>query len=89
MSTSVFSQDCLTQLEELDALESDMGLETEDGMPAYLQPDKESGLDAGLNLPSAPTGHAAVPAGQAGTQASFIFQIENKSRITQNEKLRS
>ncbi|GFY84653.1 hypothetical protein Acr_03g0014270 [Actinidia rufa] len=68
-------------------LESDMGLETEDGMPAYLQPDKESGLDAGLNLPSAPTGHAAVPAGQAGTQASFIFQIENKSRITQNENI--
>ncbi|PSR98792.1 Charged multivesicular body protein [Actinidia chinensis var. chinensis] len=54
---------------ELDALESDMGLETEDGVPAYLQPDKEPDLDAELNLPSAPTGHAAVPAGRAGTQA--------------------
>ena len=74
---------------ELDALESDMDLETEDGMPAYLQPDKEPDLDVGLDLPSAPTGHAAVPAGQADTQASFIFQIENKSIITHNEKLRS
>ncbi|XP_057463945.1 vacuolar protein sorting-associated protein 60.1-like [Actinidia eriantha] len=54
---------------ELDTLESDMGLETEDAMPAYLQPDKEPDLDAELNLPSAPTGHGAVPAGRAGTQA--------------------
>ncbi|GFP93076.1 charged multivesicular body protein 5 [Phtheirospermum japonicum] len=39
---------------ELDALEADMGFETEgDGVPSYLQPD----LDAELNLPSAPTGH--------------------------------
>ncbi|GMN60996.1 hypothetical protein TIFTF001_030082 [Ficus carica] len=41
---------------ELDALEADMGTETEaDGVPSYLQPD----LDAELNLPSAPTGNAA------------------------------
>lgn len=61
---------------ELDALESDMGLETEDGVPAYLQPDKEPDLDAELNLPSAPTGHAAVPAGRAGTQVNFLFIIQ-------------
>lgn len=54
---------------ELDALEADMGMETEsDGVPSYLQPDKESDLDAELNLPSAPSGHA-VPAGRANTQA--------------------
>ncbi|GFQ08725.1 hypothetical protein PHJA_003016500 [Phtheirospermum japonicum] len=35
-----------------------MGFETEgDGVPSYLQPDKEPDLDAELNLPSAPTGH--------------------------------
>ncbi|KAL2490939.1 Uncharacterized protein Adt_26567 [Abeliophyllum distichum] len=44
---------------ELDTLEADMGMETEgDGVPSYLQPDKEFDLDAELNLPSAPTGHA-------------------------------
>lgn len=47
---------------ELDALEADMGMETEStGVPAYLQPDKEPDLDAELSLPSAPTGHGAVP----------------------------
>ncbi|KAF4401216.1 vacuolar protein sorting-associated protein 60.2 [Cannabis sativa] len=46
-------------LGELDALEADMGMETEsDGVPSYLQPDKESDLDAELNLPSAPMGYA-------------------------------
>ncbi|CAK9183948.1 unnamed protein product [Ilex paraguariensis] len=55
---------------ELDALEADMGMETEgDGVPAYLQPDKEPDLEAELNMPSAPTGHGAVPAGRANTQA--------------------
>lgn len=50
---------------ELDALEADMGMETEsDGVPSYLQPEREeSELDAELNLPSAPTGHAPMPAG--------------------------
>lgn len=49
---------------ELDALEADMGMETEgDGVPSYLQPDKETDLDAELNLPSAPSGQAA-PAGK-------------------------
>ncbi|CAN1298177.1 Vacuolar protein sorting-associated protein 60.2, partial [Linum perenne] len=47
---------------ELDALEADMGFDTEgEGVPSYLQPDKESDLDAELNLPSAPMGHAARP----------------------------
>ncbi|KAI5648357.1 hypothetical protein M9H77_34362 [Catharanthus roseus] len=50
---------------ELDALEADMGMETEsDGMPSYLQPDKESDLDSELNLPAAPTGHGPIPAGR-------------------------
>ncbi|KAH8502029.1 hypothetical protein POPTR_008G018300v4 [Populus trichocarpa] len=54
---------------ELDALEADMAMETEsDGVPSYLQPDKEPDFDSELNLPSAPTGHAA-PAGRANNQA--------------------
>lgn len=37
-----------------------MGFETEgDGVPSYLQPDKESDLDSELNLPSAPIGGRA------------------------------
>ncbi|KAM7463774.1 hypothetical protein LguiA_031895 [Lonicera macranthoides] len=55
---------------ELDALEADMGMETEsDGVPSYLQPDRESDLDSELNLPSAPTGQAAMPAGRSNNQA--------------------
>lgn len=54
---------------ELDALEADMGNETEaDGVPSYLQPDKEPDLDDELNLPPAPTG---APSGRA--QVSFLF----------------
>jgi len=50
---------------ELDALEADMGTETEsDAVPSYLQPDKEPDLDAELNLPAAPTGNAAPPSRQ-------------------------
>ncbi|KAI6670042.1 hypothetical protein NL676_004927 [Syzygium grande] len=54
-------------LDELDALEADMGMESEVGVPSYLQPEKESDLEE-LNLPSAPTGHAA-PAGRTNAQA--------------------
>lgn len=55
---------------ELDALEADMGMETEsDGVPSYLQPDNLTDLDSELNLPSAPTGHSAVPAGRSHAQA--------------------
>ncbi|KAK4756112.1 hypothetical protein SAY87_009869 [Trapa incisa] len=43
---------------ELDALEADMGMENEAGVPSYLQPDKEPDMEE-LSLPSAPTGHAA------------------------------
>ncbi|XP_077235628.1 vacuolar protein sorting-associated protein 60.1-like [Tasmannia lanceolata] len=51
---------------ELDALEADMGTETEsDGVPSYLQPD----LDTELNLPQAPSGNAAVPPSRYNTQA--------------------
>ncbi|RYQ92277.1 hypothetical protein Ahy_B09g098464 isoform C [Arachis hypogaea] len=54
---------------ELDALELDMGNETEaDGVPSYLQPDKETDLEAELNLPPAPTGQTTVPAGRSNPQ---------------------
>ncbi|KAJ8551613.1 hypothetical protein K7X08_021628 [Anisodus acutangulus] len=56
-------------LGELDALEADMETEGE-GVPSYLQPDKETDLDAEFNLPSAPTGHAPMPAGRANLQAN-------------------
>lgn len=56
---------------ELDALEADMGMETEsDGVPSYLQPDKEPDLDAELNLPSAPMGHAE-PGGRSNAQVQY------------------
>ncbi|KAF2302764.1 hypothetical protein GH714_006738 [Hevea brasiliensis] len=55
---------------ELDALEADMGMETEsDGVPSYLQPDKEPDLESEINLPSAPIGHAAAPVGRNNAQA--------------------
>jgi len=52
---------------ELDALEADMESESE-GVPSYLQPDRESDLDSELNLPSAPTGQTAVPHGRSNVQ---------------------
>ncbi|KAG8493388.1 hypothetical protein CXB51_010804 [Gossypium anomalum] len=53
---------------ELDALEADMGTEA-DGVPSYLQPDKEEpDLDAELNLPTAPSGNATAAAGRANAQ---------------------
>ncbi|KAJ0771316.1 putative Snf7 family protein [Helianthus annuus] len=55
-------------LGELDALEADMGQETEgEGVPSYLQPDNEPDLSEELNLPSAPSGQA-VPAGRVNNQ---------------------
>ncbi|GLT88715.1 hypothetical protein SLE2022_067280 [Rubroshorea leprosula] len=59
---------------ELEALEADMGNEA-DEVPSYLQPEKEE-PDSGaeLNLPSAPTGHAA-PAGRASAQADDEFGL--------------
>ncbi|EOY19285.1 SNF7 family protein [Theobroma cacao] len=54
---------------ELDALEADMGSEA-DGVPSYLQPDKEEpDLDAELNLPSVPSGSTTAPAGRSNAQA--------------------
>ncbi|KAA3481517.1 charged multivesicular body protein 5-like isoform X1 [Gossypium australe] len=45
---------------ELDALEADMGSEA-DGIPSYLQPDKEEpDLDTEFNLPAAPTGNTTA-----------------------------
>ena len=55
---------------ELDALEADMGSEA-DGVPSYLQPDKEElDLDAELNLPSAPIGNAT--AGRSNAQVNLL-----------------
>ncbi|GAA0184837.1 hypothetical protein Leryth_016589 [Lithospermum erythrorhizon] len=63
-------------LGELDALEADMGLETEgEGVPSYLQPDKDSDLDSELNLPSAPIGNASMPAGRVNTQGEDNFGL--------------
>ncbi|KAG6523916.1 hypothetical protein ZIOFF_013804 [Zingiber officinale] len=59
---------------ELDALEADMGTETEsDAVPSYLQPDKESDLDAELNLPAAPMGNAAAMVNRARPQPYIAF----------------
>lgn len=61
---------------ELDALEADMGTES-DGVPSYLQPDREEpDLDSELNLPSAPTGHAApAAAGRANARNEDEFGL--------------
>lgn len=56
-----------------------MGTEA-DGVPSYLQPDTESDLDSELNLPSAPTGQAAVPAGRSNAQVNSIEFLQ-KCRI--------
>eukprot|EP00252_Welwitschia_mirabilis_P023237 TRINITY_DN6535_c0_g1_i1.p1 TRINITY_DN6535_c0_g1~~TRINITY_DN6535_c0_g1_i1.p1 ORF type:complete len:237 (+),score=78.68 TRINITY_DN6535_c0_g1_i1:255-965(+) len=67
---------------ELDALEADMGSETTtDGLPTYLQPDKESDLDSELNLPSAPSAHAStIP--QANEQAADEFGLPTVPRAS-------
>lgn len=63
---------------ELDALEADMGMETEsDGMPSYLQPDKEPDLDSELNLPSAPSGQA-IPAGRSHAQVKSFHSFRKE-----------
>ncbi|XP_057778682.1 vacuolar protein sorting-associated protein 60.1-like [Salvia miltiorrhiza] len=68
---------------ELDALEADMGFETEgDGVPSYLQPDKESDLDSELNLPSAPSGHAPNPASRANMQGEDELGLPTVPRAT-------
>ncbi|XP_023759579.2 vacuolar protein sorting-associated protein 60.2-like [Lactuca sativa] len=58
---------------ELDALEADMGQETEgEGVPSYLQPDNEPDMNEELNLPTAPSEHA-VPAGRVNNQVTFCW----------------
>eukprot|EP00252_Welwitschia_mirabilis_P016636 TRINITY_DN3678_c0_g1_i1.p1 TRINITY_DN3678_c0_g1~~TRINITY_DN3678_c0_g1_i1.p1 ORF type:complete len:237 (+),score=76.40 TRINITY_DN3678_c0_g1_i1:245-955(+) len=67
---------------ELDALEADMGSEaTTEGLPAYLQPDKESDLESEMNLPSAPSGHAPTVS-QASPQATDEFGLPAVPRAT-------
>ena len=47
---------------ELDALEADMGGESEEtGMPSYLQEDAAPESETDLHLPAAPQGHQAMP----------------------------
>lgn len=49
--------------------------EAGEGVPSYLQPDAEPDLDE-LNLPSAPSGHTAVPANRhTGQVNSSLDQI--------------
>ncbi|MBA0571151.1 hypothetical protein Golob_004741 [Gossypium lobatum] len=49
---------------ELDALEADMGSEA-DGIPSYLQPDKEEpDVDTEFKLPAAPTGNTTAAEGE-------------------------
>ncbi|KAG6434209.1 hypothetical protein SASPL_105832 [Salvia splendens] len=68
---------------ELDALEADMGFETEsDGVPSYLQPDKDSDLDSELNLPSAPSGYAPNPAGRSNMQGEDELGLPAVPRAT-------
>lgn len=53
-------------LGELEALEEDMGTETESsGVPSYLQPEKEPEGDTEFDLPSAPSGQPTGPQTQA------------------------
>lgn len=57
-----------------------MGLETEsDGVPSYLQPDnEEADFNSELNLPSAPMGQSAMPAGRANAQVIFLENMKLK-----------
>lgn len=66
---------------ELDALELDMESETQ-GVPSYLQPDKESDLDSELNLPSAPMGGSSMPAGRNNAQHEDEFGLPAAPRAS-------
>ncbi|XP_019079550.2 vacuolar protein sorting-associated protein 60.2 [Vitis vinifera] len=75
-------------LGELDALEVDMGTEMDaDGVPSYLQPDKDHDVEAELNLPSAPIGHVTITAGRSNVQchvftaSSFVEGLFQTKRI--------
>jgi charged multivesicular body protein 5 len=59
---------------ELDALEADMDIESE-SVPSYLQPDKEPDQESELNLPAAPTGHAAPPNQQQVIVRKFLASV--------------
>ncbi|PIN26623.1 hypothetical protein CDL12_00603 [Handroanthus impetiginosus] len=64
-------------LGELDELEADMGLETEgDGVPAYLQSDKEP------NLPPAPASHAPNPPYRENVKAEDELDIPAAPRAS-------
>nr|DAD45297.1 TPA_asm: hypothetical protein HUJ06_003527 [Nelumbo nucifera] len=60
------SYNVLDDIDEEELMGADMGMETEsDGVPSYLQPEKEHDAEEELNLPSAPSGHVAVPPNRA------------------------
>ncbi|KAI3832551.1 hypothetical protein MKW98_002097 [Papaver atlanticum] len=63
---------------ELDALEADMGTES-DGVPSYLQ--DEPDLEPELNLPPAPSGHA-VPPNRHNTQAEDELGLPSVPRAS-------
>jgi len=57
---------------ELEALEADMGDETEaDGMPSYLQPDKEPDYSDELNLPAPPNRQTGAPSSRVQAEDDF------------------
>jgi len=56
---------------ELEALEADMGDETEaDGVPSYLQPDNQTDYDE-ISLPSVPMGQTSAPPGRVQAEDEF------------------
>lgn len=59
-----------------------MESETADGIPSYLQPDKEPEFDAELNLPSAPSGQSATPANRNNSQVMSCIVDDINSLIT-------
>lgn len=64
----------VNKFSELEALEADMGDETEaDGMPSYLQPDKEPDYNDDLNLPAPPNRQTGAPSSRV--QVQFISPL--------------
>ncbi|KAG9145364.1 hypothetical protein Leryth_008283 [Lithospermum erythrorhizon] len=68
---------------ELDALEADMSLEIEgEGVPSYLQPDKEPNLEVGHSFPSTPTRNRSTPVGRVNTKAEDEVGLPAVSRMS-------
>ncbi|KAG0464039.1 hypothetical protein HPP92_020108 [Vanilla planifolia] len=67
---------------ELDALEADMGTESESSVPSYLQPDTEHDVEAELNLPAAPIGHAGAVPSRLNAQAEDELGLPSVPRAS-------